>query len=436
MRKLFKKILQKFLYLCARRVLILEKPEVIGITGSVGKTSTKEAIYAVLSKKYSVWRNQKNYNNEIGLPLTILGLPSGGRSIAVWLLIICQAFVRALVGIKNYPKILVLEMGADHPGDMKYLTKLAPCQIGVVTTVAPVHLEFFKTLENISKEKGEMVRQLNKRGLAVLNADNPYTRKMAATTNAAVLTFGFNEGADVRASEMDISYQLSEDGQRWPAGLSFKVAFKGSTVPMMLPKVLAKHLVPAALAAIAVGLHYGLHLVEIGNALRDWEPPKGRMHLLPGANNTLLIDDTYNASPDSTVAALHFLLEIKPTDGARKWAVLGDLLELGDYTQVGHEQVAQAIVDDKIDYLLTVGNLAKIISEQARNLGRAEEYNQHFAKQVELLEFLQSRWQPGDVILVKGSQGARMEKIVKALLANPDQAQEMLVRQEKPWLDN
>lgn len=429
MKKYLKKFIEKILYFYVKVILWRYQPQIIGITGSVGKTSTKEAIYQVLSQKFLVWCNQKNYNNEIGLPLAVLGLESGGKSIISWINIIGLATGRALLGIKNYPQILILEMGADHPGDLAYLVRLAPPAISVVTSVAPAHLEFFKTIEAVAKEKSVLVKVLSADGLAILNADNQSIAMMASQTKATVITFGVELEADFKASEAKLSF-----AQNQPQGLSFKVSCKGSNVPVLLSKVLAPHLVYAALAAMAVGTHYGLNLVEIIQALKNWQPPKGRMNLISGIKQTQIIDDTYNSLPQSAKAALQVLASIPLAGAARRWAVLGDILELGDYTQSGHEEVAREVVTNKIDELVTVGKLAKIISDRAVVLGLAPEKIHYFDDNASAGRFVQQEIKSGDIILVKGSQGARMEKVVKEIMAQPKQAKELLVRQDKQWL--
>ncbi|MCK4554802.1 hypothetical protein KAU19_07680, partial [Candidatus Parcubacteria bacterium] len=194
-----KKIIQLKLKILAKLILAKYKPDVIGITGSVGKTSTKEAIYTVLASKFKVRRNIKNYNNEIGLPLTIIGADSPGRSIIGWYIVFLKALKLILFKDKDYPKILVLEMGVDRPGDMKYLNNIVKCKVGVITSIGPVHLEFFGTINNIQKEKGGLIKNLTKSSWAVLNYDDEKVRQTGNNTEAQILTYGFNEKADVRA---------------------------------------------------------------------------------------------------------------------------------------------------------------------------------------------------------------------------------------------
>ncbi len=428
-----KKILENILRFFAVAILKKYKPEVIAITGSVGKTSTKEAIYTVLQSTFSVRRNIKNYNNEIGIPLTIIGSESGGRAIFGWLKVFLKASRLILFKTKNYPKILILEMGADHPGDIKYLTSFVPVKIGVVTSVAPVHLEFFKTVDQIAKEKSRLVTCLPKDGYAVLNHDNKLVSEMADKTKAHVVTYGFLAPADFLGKEVAISHDVSYKDISTIQGISFKLGFGGSTVPVLLPKVLGKHLVYTALAAIGVGVIYKINLHAIIESLKQFEPPKGRMHLLDGIKNTLIIDDTYNSSPLAVREALVQISQINLDSHHKKFAVLGDMLELGGYTEQAHQEVGEAVVGYGIDYLLTVGEMSRDIARGAIKAGMPADHCFHFKDSIEAGKFLQDQIKAGDLILIKGSQGVRMERAVKEIMAEPQFASQLLVRQGKGW---
>lgn len=423
-----KRIVQKILGGLAKAILRKYKPDIIGVTGSIGKTSTKEAIHRVLSHKFSVRQNIKNYNNEIGLPLTIIGASSGGRSIWHWIGVFIKAFVILIWKEKSYPDILVLEMAVDRIGDMKYLTDLAPCQVGVVTYIGPVHLEFFQTVEKIAKEKSVMVSHLDKNGWAILNCDNDYVCDMKEVAKGRVLNYGIkNQEADLKASEIN----FSQDNGQEITGLNFKLSYRGSTIPIFLPNILGEHLIYAALAGAAVGLIYDMNLLEISESLRLFEAPKGRMNMIEGIKGTFIIDDTYNAGPDSMEAGVNVLGKIN-TSG-KKFAVLGDMLELGEYTAEAHRLVGKAVSDNKIDFLITVGERARTIAAETERQGMDSDNVFTFSDTERASRFLQERIERGDFILVKGSQGMRMEKIVKEVMAEPLKAEKLLVRQEKPW---
>ena len=433
MKNQLKKLLEKILRIFATAVLNKYRPEIVAITGSVGKTSTKEAIYSVLSGGFSVRKNFKNYNNEIGIPLTIIGAETGGHSIFRWLAVFLKAIRLIIATDKNYPKILILEMGADKPGDIKYLTDFVPIKIGVVTRVAPVHLEFFGSLEAVAKEKGNLIQALKKDGFAVLNGDDRLVSQMAQKTKAKIITFGLLPQADIYAKEIAVSYSLSQKNIASIQGVSFKLAYEGKTLPVLLPQILGEHLVYSALAAIAVGVIYNLNLHDILEGLKKFEPPKGRMRLVKGIKNTLIIDDTHNSSPLAARKALSTLGQINIGEG-KKFAVLGDMLELGRYTEPGHQAVGEAVVESGVDYLITVGEMSRDISRAAIEKGMSQDQCFHFRNSIEAGQFLQDRINAGDLILIKGSQGVRLEKAVKEIMAEPQRAKEFLVRQEKSWV--
>ncbi|MBU2028881.1 UDP-N-acetylmuramoyl-tripeptide--D-alanyl-D-alanine ligase [Patescibacteria group bacterium] len=418
-------VLIKLLRFLALRILQKYQPQVIGITGSIGKTSAKEAVAWVLAEKLTLRKNDKNYNNETGLLLTIIGAKSGGRSLRGWL----KAFAYGLwiiVFPVRYPKILILEMGADRPGDIEYLTSFVQCQIGVVTEVAQSHMEFFGSLENIAKEKEELVRSLGDKGLAILNADNPLVLAMAENLKSAVVTFGFSEKADLRATDIAFNYSEKEEIQ----GLSFKLNFRGTSIPVRLNNILAKHQIYSALIATAVAEELGMNLVEISAYLADFFLPPGRLNLMAGIKKTFIIDDTYNASPDSCMAALEVLREIKAD---RKIAVLGDMLELGAETEKSHRQIGRKIAEIKADLIFFLGTRIQFAAEELKkhNFNPANIF--HFENHADLGRKLQAEMREGDLVLIKGSQAMRMEKIVEEIMADPQDAEKLLCRQDPEW---
>ena len=430
---LIKQIIQWKLKILARLVLKKYRPKIVGITGSVGKTSTKEAIYTVLSSKFRVWKNIKNYNNELGVPLSILGAESGYKNPLAWLGVFFKALGLLLIRSRKYPEILVLEMGADKPGDIKYLTKLAPCHVGVITAIGHVHEEFFGSLEKIIKEKQIIVAHLKKDDWAVLNADDALVMETKNKIKSKILTFGFSEGAEVKAAELAVSAGPSRDP--WVDvqinGLSFKLFYKGSSIPVFLPSVLGEHQVYSALAAAAVGLALGMNGADISAALKNYKSPPGRMNLISGIKHTSIIDDTYNSSPMAARAALNVLKKINVS--GRKLVVFGDMLELGKFTESGHREVGEA-VPGVADILVTVGVKAKFIADEAEKRGLPKDKIRSFDNTYEAGKYIQEVLQQGDIILVKGSQGARMERVVKELMAEPQRAKELLTRQGEEWV--
>ncbi len=424
-------IIKLKLNILARLILKKYKPVIIAITGSMGKTTTKKAIYQVLHDKLDVRMSPKNYNNELGLPLTIIGSESVGSNIFLWLSIFLQAAGLILFKHKDYPKVLILEMGADRPGDLAYLTRIASPNISVVTAVGPSHLEYFSDLDSIRKEKETIVKNLDNKGLAVLNYDNEGTRLILKNCQTRVLSYGFQEGAKLRAQ--DLTFNSEERDKLF--GLHFKLNYNGSVVPVFMNKVLSEVAVYAALAAIAVGLYFDFSLLEMIDSLQSFTLPAGRMNLIPGIKHTFIIDDSYNSNPQAVISALHTLDHIKRKDKINKYVVLGDMLELGNYSSSAHQLVGKEVAKSKIDYLLVIGERAQDIIQGAKSSGLSDNKIFYFDKINKVEQFLQKRIKAGDIILVKGSQGMRMEKIVKEIMSEPEKADSILVRQSSRWLD-
>ncbi|MFC1687436.1 UDP-N-acetylmuramoyl-tripeptide--D-alanyl-D-alanine ligase [Patescibacteria group bacterium] len=430
---ILKKILEWKLQIVTRLIIKKYQPKIVGVTGSVGKTSTKEAIYTVLKSKFRTGKNLKNYNNEIGVPLAILGEETGGKNPFIWFGIFWRAFLKILFRDDSYPEILAVEMGADKAGDIGYLTKLAPCTVGVVTAVSGVHMEFFKSFERVVSEKRKIISHLPKDGYAILNTDDPEVIKMKEKTKAKVLTYGFSEQADIRGIDPQVSHGPPDTPKRPISiqGISFKVAYDGSTVPMFLPSVLGRHQVLGGLAAVAVGVAFSLNLHDIATALKEFVSPPGRMNLLPGIKYTSLIDDSYNSSPKAAIAALDTLKLID--NGGKKIAALGDMAELGSESDTGHEEVGKHAAISDLDILVTVGEKAKVIAQSARESGMSADRVVSYDHAEQAGRYIQKIIDTGDVVLIKGSQVARMEKVTKELMTEPLRAKDLLVRQGAEW---
>ncbi|OGM98648.1 MAG: hypothetical protein A2915_02300 [Candidatus Yanofskybacteria bacterium RIFCSPLOWO2_01_FULL_41_34] len=418
-------------------------PKIIGVTGNVGKTSAKEAIGLVVSKIKKVRVGGGNLNNEIGLPFNIISdsvdeyYEKGGS-----LIFGIKSFFKAILGLlgSNYPEVLVLEYGADRPGDIKKLSKKYKPHVGVVTAVGevPVHVEFFSGPEGVAREKGRLIEALSISDFAVLNFDDLAVLEMKEKTKAKTLTYGFGEGATVRISNLE---PWTESGI--PEGVNFKMNYNDTLhgggqgfVPFKLSGSLGKSQGYAAAAAAAVGSIFGMNLVDISETLSEYQGPKGRLKILKGIKNSTIIDDTYNASPLSTHLALETLRDLPAGEvglpGTRKIAMLGDMLELGKYTIQAHQEIGN-MAGSFIDLLVCVGSRAKFIADSAfnqmpkENIYRFDTSDETKLKVNELIN-------EGDLVLVKGSQGMRMEKIVEEIMAEPDKKKELLVRQSAKWL--
>ncbi len=429
---MIKTLLHSLLKYFSKKIIKKYHPDVIGITGSIGKSSTKEAIATVLENNFNIRKSQKNYNNEVGVPLTIIGIEkTPGSSIFGWLGVFLKAKNLLFIKDKNYPEILILEMGADKPGDIPYLVDIAPCKIGVLTHISHAHTEAFKTIKKIAQEKRVIISHLQRDGFAVLNFDNEMVMQNANTTKAEIVTYGFKDGADFRATDVNI---ITDEKTNWPTGLNFKLNFKGNIVPVFLPGAVAEHLIPSALAAIAVGNILGVNMLDSVHSLRNLQPLPGHMCIIKGIKNTLLIDDTYNSSPEPTKSALSTLSKINLPDGSKRIAVLADMLELGPETENTHREIGFKVAELGIDFLITVGEASKYTAIAAREAGLDDNQIVSFAESVSAGKFLQEKIHQGDVVLIKGSQGLRMEKIVKEVMAEPLEASKLLVRQTKEWL--
>ena len=321
-------------------------------------------------------------------------------------------------------------MGADKPGDIEYLVDIAPCKVGVLTYISHAHTEYFKTIKKIAQEKRVIISHLKANGFAILNYDNSLVMENKNVTKAQVVTYGLKEGADLHATDVNV---VIDTKTGWPAGLNFKVNYKGSIIPIYLGGVIAKQLISSALAGLAVGTVYGINLVEGGQTLAGLRPLPGHLCLIPGIKNSLIIDDTYNSSPEPTITALETLSGIRIKEGAQRYAVLADMLELGPEMLNAHREVGLRVAEYGIDFLITVGEASKNTALAAREAGLDEHHIASFADSVAAGKFLQEKLHEGDVVLVKGSQSMRMEKVVKEVMAEPEFAKDLLVRQDIEW---
>ncbi len=427
-----RQFLQNLLALFARNILTVYKPDVIGITGSVGKTSTKDAISLVLASHFRVRASPKNFNTEIGVSLTIIGVADLPRSLFGWLRVFLRALCLILIHNGTYPSILVLEMGADKPGDIAYLTSIAPCKIGVLTAIAPAHLEGFGTMENLVQEKKIIYRHLSSDGVAILNADDKAVFPLTESSNASVITFGLNPDANVRANEIKRALRFREGDESY-GGIQCAISIDDTNMDATFPLIFRIEHLSCILSALAVGNVYHIPLPQMLDWLTHYQAPPGRSRLLPGIKHTLIIDDSYNSSPRAARGAIDALMEIEIDEKAKRIAVLGDMKELGMQSEHEHRELGKYCSNAGIDLLVTVGPQAKYIAQSARESGMNSEIIEVFDRAYEAGRYLQEKIKRGDVILIKGSQDVRLEKIVEELMAQPGRAGELLVRQEEYW---
>ncbi|MFH1402587.1 MAG: Mur ligase family protein [Patescibacteria group bacterium] len=430
MKKILKKIIVWILRLEARLVLMKYKPKIVAVTGSVGKTTAKDAIYVVLSSAFFARKSEKSFNSEIGVPLTILGCENAWSNPLLW---VKNIFIGlGVVLLKNhYPKWLVLEVGTDAPGDIESLAKWLKPDIAVLTRFAkvPVHVEFFKSPQAVMEEKKKLVKYLKAGGLLIKNCDDEDINSIKAPKGAQIISFGYNTDANILGMSNQIIYKNSI-----PVGTTFRVEYAGASVPVVLDGVLGKQHTYSALAALTVGISQKLNIVSVAQALTEgYKPQPGRMKLLEGIKGTTLIDDSYNASPIAMEKALELLRELVLKEGGKKIAVLGDMLELGKYSTEEHKKIGR-LAAKICDVLITVGLRSKDITDGALLGGMSEKNILQFDNSTKAGKFLQNQIEKGDVILVKGSQSMRMEKTLEEIMAHPELKDELLVRQDAEWL--
>ncbi len=426
MRSYHRGLLAALLNLFARLTLVRYRPFIVGVTGSVGKTSTKTAIFTVLKSDFKVRMAGGNLNNEIGLPLAILGDYDKTGGLIFWLKVFLKGLLQLILKT-SYPKILVLEYGADRPGDIGYLVKIARPNAAVITAIGdvPVHIEFYKDRDEVIGEKAKLVQAVGAEGLTVLNFDDPEVLTMETLTKSKVLTYGFGEGANMKITNFE---NRSEFGK--PLGVSFKLEYEGSFVPIKVENIFGRGQAYAVAAAACVGLIKGMNLVKIAEASALYEGVPGRARLISGIKDSYIIDDSYNASPLSMRASLEILEELKAPN---KIAVLGDMLELGRFASYAHEEIGK-ILPSIANILITVGPRARFIAASARENGFPKKDIYEFDDSEEAKKTVHNLIEGHEVILVKGSQSMRMEKIVREIMVNPEEAGDLLVRQYGKWL--
>jgi UDP-N-acetylmuramoyl-tripeptide--D-alanyl-D-alanine ligase len=350
-------------------------PRVIAVTGSTGKTGTKNFITAVLSRRFRVHATPGNLNNHIGLPLTILGMEGG-------------------------EEICVTEMGANHRREIARLCEIARPEIGAVTNIGPVHLEFFGSLKGVAAAKAELVEALPAEGTAVLPADDEFVEYLRGRTKARVVTFGYAETADRRITGVE---------RREGPGYRFTVG----DIPVEVPRYGAHHVLNAAAAAVVCSIA-GARPEEIAAGIAAARPEAGRGDVYD-IGGILFVDDSYNANPASLRAGLEAFMEI-PVAGKR-WLVLGDMLELGPSSADLHREAGVLAGRAKVEGILTVGSETVELSRAAADERRAPDRITHFLDTAKLASYLNERLAPGDAVLVKGSRAMHMEKVLEAIEA-------------------
>lgn len=350
----------------------------VAVTGSVGKTSTKDMIASVLSQEYNVLKTQGNYNNEIGVPLTIFNL-------------------------NDTHQIGVIEMGMSNLGEISRLTSIVRPKVAVITNVGISHIERLGSRQNILKAKMEIFEGLSRDGLIVLNGDDNLLYGLKGFLNFRTVYYGMDEGLDYQA------YNVQNAGE---GGIFFDINIKDKEYKVHIP-LPGVHNVYNALAAIAVGLEMGIDMENIIEGISKFVPGKMRLNIVK-ADGVKVINDAYNANPQSMEAALKVL---KDVNGAkRRIAVLGDILELGSWAKEAHLEIGKLAFNLEIDYIITVGKNAAYIAEGAILAGATPGNIRHFTDNKAVADFLKTFMRNGDAILIKGSRGMKMEEIAEQMM--------------------
>lgn len=423
MKKFLRKSVLFLLKILAMKRLKKFKGKVIAVTGSIGKTSTKEAIYSVLNSRFKVKASKKSMNSEFGLLLTILDVESGYSSAYKWSWLLVKAIYNSF--LKDHAEVLLLEFGVDKAGDMDFLTSMVKPDIAVMTNVFPVHMEAgqFDSLQAIFDEKRKIVDNMSQDGVAVLNADNPFLAMFAEKREKKnTVTYGTSDRAMFRADNVELSKN----------GVKFILNFEDKKYEIK-SSVLGEYQVYVLLPAIVCGKLLGMTIEDSALALQRYELPPGRMSVIPALNEAIILDSSYNSSPEPLKEALKVLKEIGR--GKRRVAVLGNMNELGLNSKILHEQVGE-IIPDYANFLITVGDEAVAFAHKAKERGLPQDNVHSFDTAIEAAEFFKNKIDKDDVILVKGSQNkVRLEKFIKEIMAHPEDGEKLLVRQEKVWED-
>lgn len=433
MQSFFKPAVVFVLQILARATLKVYKPKIIAVTGNIGKTSTKDAIFAAISETYSARKSYKSFNSEIGVPLTILGEDNQWSNPLGWLVVFIRSAL-CLVVREDYPTWLVLEIGADAPGDIEKITTWLKPDIAVLTQFGdvPVHIENFKNDRTlIIREKAFLPKALKKDGVFVYCGDDVDASTIAENIQRTKVTFGFKPENTISVHNDTFLYTAGDGLKKNISGMQYELhAQDGKVVHIERKGYLGRVYAAAGAAACAVAHILDVNLDVLDKALSEYTPESGRMRILEGIKGSVLLDDTYNAAPKAMKHALETLQAIDVR--GKKIAILGDMLELGKHTEKVHKEIGKD-ASQAAHKLITVGMRARFIVEGALNDGMDENNIFQFEDSQKAGKFAESLIEEGDVVLIKGSQGMRMERAVEELLAYPEMKNELLVRQSDGW---
>lgn len=426
MKSFLRNIVVRILTAQARFLLRKHNPTIIAVGGSVGKTSTKDAVYAAIKDSVRARKSQKSFNSELGVPLTILGLPTGWDSPLRWIWNILDGGWTALF-TRTYPDVLVLETGVDAPGDMDKLAAWLQPHVVVLTRLpdVPAHVEQFSSPQAITDEELKLVHAMRPDGTLIYNHDDQTIQAELKNVRQKSVGYGRYLPTDYKVAKDAIEYKDDV-----PSGIRFDIVHGDTSHVVRLRHVVGVQHAMACAAAVAVADMLDMPMDKVIDGLGCHQTPAGRLRIIPGIKGTVLIDDSYNSSPVAVEHALETFSEIKYAK--RRIAVLGDMLELGKFSAEAHREAGKR-VGEVCDILLTLGVRARGIAEGALVNGLDDTTVFQYDDVSRAGRELQAMLQPGDVVLIKASQGIRAERVVEEVMQEPERAHELLARQDKEW---
>ena len=416
-------MLLKILKNLSQKIIAKHQPRIILVAGSMGKTLAREAIYTVLSHKFKVRRNLDNYESKLGIFLTIIGakmpddnkLPDlpfkmGRMPWLDWPLIMMQAIFLLIQKNKEYPEVLILEIENEN---IEFINNFLSADMLVLTSIGFSNSEFTTNIQREQDAILSLANNLKTDAKIIINYDDDNLVKIIPKINKEILKFSIGkEGSDLRALEIQYNFQ-KENNLEFDklSGIQARLDYKGSLVPIFLPNLLGIQYLYATLTTVAAGIVMEINQVELSEVCKNLEQIRGRFSLLKGVKNTIIIDDSYNSSPRSCVLALDLARQIPIQKKARRFAILGDMLELGGSSEKLHREVGEHVAQYKFNKLIAIGERSRDILRQAQKTMNKDNIF-HFANSLEACRFVQDQIREGDLILIKGSRSMEMEKIV------------------------
>lgn len=425
----FKKISIKCMVYFAKIVLKKQKPQIIGITGSMGKTLTKDVIAHLLKNEFAIRYTDNDKSTEMDLVLTILGIKSINKSF-MGVIKIYKAFIKEFIS-KNYPKILILEYSINNYNDMNSLIKIAKPNIAIITNISYDNCEFFDNINEIAIERLKLIRAVvcndnNEICGVVLNGDDNNVMKGKKDLICPIYIYSTKKKTTFYSTGIHLNFHDNVLN-----GISFKVNYNENSVPIRLSNIIDIHQIYPILAAITVASMYKMNMIDIAQKLQLYKPPVSRMTYLDGINESMIIDDTYNASVESVELSIDSLSSIK---AVRKIVIIGDILELGDISVKSHEKIVKKIISKKIDFVILVGNKFNIYIDILLEKDFILDENLFFCNSpMQAKRIIYKNIMKDDLILVKGSQNMRMEKIVEGIVSKNVNLKESVCRQSNFW---